>query len=98
MSTADGLRPRCTAARVRLSALFTAPNMTSPRIPNAACAPKQRLAPLEGWLGPALGTRARLPRHQKPPLGSTSIVASAAHRKQLGCSLGTVAERPSEQL
>ena len=33
--TADGLRPRCTAARARLSALFTAPKMTSPRIPNA---------------------------------------------------------------
>ena len=48
MSTTDGLRPRCTAARVRLSALFTAPNMTSPRIPNAAYAPKQRLDPLEG--------------------------------------------------
>ena len=39
MSTADGLRPRCTAARARLGALFTARNMASPRIPNAAYAP-----------------------------------------------------------
>ena len=48
MSTADGLRPRCTAARVRLSSLFTAPKMTPPGTLIAAQAPKQRLAPLEG--------------------------------------------------
>ena len=98
MSTTDGQRPRCTAARVRLSALFTAPNMTSPRIPNAACAPKQRLVPLEGWLGPALGTRARLPRHQKPPLGSTGIVDRNYPIEQPARSMGAVAERPSEQI